>query len=59
MGLVKQRQNLKTPERDVMELKLLERPFEVKAVDDDGVFEGLGSVFGNVDAYKEIVAPGA
>lgn len=42
-----------------MELKFLERPFEVKGVDDDGVFEGLGSVFGNVDAYKEIVAPGA
>lgn len=42
-----------------MELKYLERPFEVKAVDDDGTFEGFGSVFGNVDAYKEVVAPGA
>lgn len=42
-----------------MELKFLERPFEVKAVQDDGVFEGFGSVFGNVDSYKEIVAPGA
>lgn len=42
-----------------MELKFLERPFEVKAVEDDGVFEGFGSIFGNVDSYKEIVAPGA
>jgi HK97 family phage prohead protease len=42
-----------------MELRYIERPFEVKAVEDDGVFEGRGSVFGNVDSYKEIVAPGA
>lgn len=42
-----------------MELRFIERPFEVKAVQDDGVFEGFGSVFGNVDLYKEIVAPGA
>jgi HK97 family phage prohead protease len=42
-----------------MELKYLERPFEVKAVEDSGIFEGFGSVFGNVDSYKEIVAPGA
>ena len=42
-----------------MDLKFLERPFEIKAVEDDGVFEGFGSVFGNVDSYKEIVAPGA
>lgn len=42
-----------------MELRYIERPFEVKAVEDDGVFEGFGSVFGNVDSYKEVVAPGA
>lgn len=42
-----------------MELRYIERPFEVKAVADDGVFEGFGSVFGNVDSYKEVVAPGA
>lgn len=42
-----------------MEIKYLERPFELKAVQEDGVFEGFGSVFGNVDAYKEVVAPGA
>ena len=42
-----------------MELRYIERPFEVKAVQEDGVFEGFGSVFGNVDSYKEVVAPGA
>ena len=42
-----------------MDLKYLDRPFEVKAVEDNGVFEGFGSVFGNVDSYKEVVAPGA
>lgn len=42
-----------------MDLKYLERPFEVKAVDEAGVFTGYGSVFGNVDSYQEIVAPGA
>lgn len=33
--------------------------YEVKAVSEDGLFSGYGSVFGNVDAYGEIVAPGA
>lgn len=42
-----------------MELRYIERPFEVKAVAEDGIFEGFGSVFGNVDSYKEVVAPGA
>jgi HK97 family phage prohead protease len=42
-----------------MELKYIERPFEVKAVEEDGTFTGYGSVFGNVDSYDEIVAPGA
>lgn len=42
-----------------MELTYIDRPFEVKAVDDKGRFSGYGSVFGNVDAYLEIVAPGA
>jgi HK97 family phage prohead protease len=42
-----------------MDLKYLERPFDVKEVGEDGMFEGFGSVFGNVDSYKEIVAPGA
>lgn len=42
-----------------MDLKYIDRPFEVKAVDEKGIFEGHGSVFGNVDSYQEIVAPGA
>ena len=42
-----------------MELRYIDRPFEVKEVQEDGVFEGFGSIFGNVDSYKEIVAPGA
>ena len=37
----------------------LDIPFQVKAVDDSGVFSGYGSVFGVVDSYEEVVAPGA
>lgn len=33
--------------------------YEIKAVKDDGLFSGYGSVFGNVDSYREVVAPGA
>lgn len=33
--------------------------FKADAVNDDGTFKGYGSVFGNVDSYGEIVAPGA
>lgn len=32
---------------------------DVKAIRDDGTFEGYGSVFGNVDSYGEVVEPGA
>jgi HK97 family phage prohead protease len=32
---------------------------DVKSVDDSGQFSGYGSVFGNVDSYGEVVAPGA
>ena len=42
-----------------MKRKTRNMPFEVKSVADDGVFSGYGSVFGVVDAYNEIVAPGA
>ena len=42
-----------------MSRKYYDCAFEVKAINDDGTFEGYGSVFGNVDAYKEIVAKGA
>lgn len=33
--------------------------WDTKAVKDDGLFSGYGSVFGVVDSYREIVAPGA
>lgn len=39
--------------------KHLSRPFEIKAVEEDGTFEGYGSVFGVEDWYRDIVAPGA
>lgn len=42
-----------------MELKFLERPFDVKAVEDDGTFTGYLSVFNNVDKGADIVVPGA
>lgn len=37
----------------------LDIPFKIKAVSDDGLFSGYGSVFGVVDSYKEVVTPGA
>lgn len=40
-------------------LKVRDFDLEVKSVGDDGTFSGYGSVFGVVDSYKEIVAPGA
>tara|TARA_R110000868_G_scaffold332147_2_gene593192 strand:- start:1709 stop:2383 length:675 start_codon:yes stop_codon:yes gene_type:complete len=42
-----------------MQIKTLDRPFELKALSEEGVFEGYGSTFGNVDSYDDIVAPGA
>jgi HK97 family phage prohead protease len=33
--------------------------YDVKAVSDDGLFSGYGSVFGVIDSYNEVVAPGA
>lgn len=37
----------------------LRAPLEVRALEEDGTFEGYGSVFGVVDAYNERVMPGA
>lgn len=37
----------------------LHRPFELKALSDDGTFEGYGSVFGVKDLGDDIVMPGA
>ena len=40
-------------------MKHLHRPLEVKRVDERGVFEGYGSVFGVEDHYRDVVEPGA
>ena len=37
----------------------LDIPFKIKAVSEDGIFSGYGSVFGVVDSYKEVVTQGA
>ena len=40
-------------------MKQLTRPLKVKQVNDDGSFEGYGSVFNVVDSYRDIVVSGA
>ncbi|SFU81746.1 prohead peptidase. Unknown type peptidase. MEROPS family U35 [Paenacidovorax caeni] len=45
--------------KSALALKYRDFDFEVKAVEKDGFFSGYGSVFGVVDSYREIVAPGA
>lgn len=45
--------------KSVMELKHRQVAFKAESVADDGTFEGYGSVFGVLDSYREIVAPGA
>ena len=42
-----------------MKLKHRQVPFTIKAVKDDGTFEGYASVFGNTDSYRDVVMPGA
>ena len=42
-----------------MQHKTLDFGFELKSLSDDGIFEGYGSVFGVIDSYDEVVAPGA
>lgn len=42
-----------------MNMKTRDFAFEVKEISEDGTFSGYGSVFGVVDSYGEIVAPGA
>lgn len=37
----------------------LDIPFQIKAISEDGLFSGYGSVANVVDSYKEVVAPGA
>ena len=42
-----------------MTLTKIECPFEVKAVDEAGNFEGYASVFNNVDLGDDVILPGA
>lgn len=42
-----------------MERKQISRPFELKAISDDGVFEGYGSVWGVEDWYRDVMLKGA
>lgn len=42
-----------------LQLKHKQFGFKADAVNDDGTFSGYGSVFGTLDSYREIVAPGA
>lgn len=39
--------------------RYIDRPFKVKEVGSDGKFVGHGSVFGEMDSYRDIVMPGA
>lgn len=39
--------------------KSLTRPFELKSASDNGTFTGYGSVFGELDSYRDIVRKGA
>jgi len=42
-----------------METKQLKVVAEIKAVDETGMIEGYGSVFGNADSYSDVVVEGA
>lgn len=42
-----------------LDRKQLDFPLAIKALSDAGTFEGYGSIYNVVDAYKEVVAPGA
>lgn len=39
--------------------RYIDRPFEIKSVSENGKFTGHGSVFGELDTYRDIVMPGA
>jgi HK97 family phage prohead protease len=38
---------------------LLNQPLEIKALDDDGSFEGIAAAYGNVDSQGDRIEPGA
>lgn len=42
-----------------MERKMIARPFTLKAIDENGVFEGYGSVWGVEDWYRDVIVKGA
>ena len=41
------------------DLEVKDRRFEIKALSEEGEFEGYGSVFGNKDSYDDVVVKGA
>jgi HK97 family phage prohead protease len=48
------------PEGFTMDKMFLDVPFEIKALqDEEGIFEGYGSIFGNLDADGDVIEPGA
>jgi Escherichia/Staphylococcus phage prohead protease len=42
-----------------VKLRKLDRPFEVKSTNDNGMFVGHGSIFDELDSYRDIVVKGA
>ncbi len=42
-----------------MEMESKNLPFELKNSEENGVFEGYAAVFGNKDAWDDVIAPGA
>lgn len=42
-----------------MEIKQKAYELQIKNLGDDGTFEGYGSIFGNIDAYGDVVVKGA
>jgi HK97 family phage prohead protease len=40
-------------------MKKIVRPLEIKSLDEKGLFNGYGSVFGNTDSYRDVVVKGA
>lgn len=42
-----------------MKIKYINRPFDVKTMDDSGTFEGYASVFEELDSYRDIMKQGA
>jgi hypothetical protein len=41
------------------EIEYSRKVYEIKALDEDGRFEGVASVYGNIDSYRDVVEKGA